>query len=190
MKRLLAPVLAFILAVVACRGAPTATPDRGPTPKVTQPPGVAAQPTWAATPAAPGTLFSVGQQVQAGNWLFTVTDVQYHKTLEFEESSVTTTGIFCVVFLDVQNLASDTRFFDELRWELLDSSGNRYDADVTSFIAAAQFEAEGSPWDNLGPGQTARIVIAFDVPQEEGVRMLFLYSHALGRPFVWLGYAP
>ena len=130
-------------------------------------------------------LAKIGEQVQAGNWLFTVTEVRYYKTLYLYDDAKVAMGVYCVIFLDIQNKAPGTTNFGELWWELHGEAGNVYDDDSATFRAAWQFGGKDTPWDDLNPGQTAQIVIAFDVAKE--AKGLQLYSYKLKSPFVLIG---
>jgi hypothetical protein len=152
---------------------PTNTPKPTVKPKPTQPP----------TPTP--TLVGLGEEVKAGNWLFTVTEVQYHKALYFYDNADVAMGTFCVLFLDIQNQASGTTHFGELWWELHGAGGNVYDVDSATIDAAWQFGGKNTPWTGLNPGQTAQIVMAFDVGQE--AKGLQLYSDKLKQPLVLIG---
>lgn len=156
----------------------TLKPEHTPKPKP-------AKPTTPVTPTTPTPgLAQVGEHTKAGNWLFTVTDVQYHKALYLYDSSRVAMGVYCVLFLDIQNRASGTTHFGELWWRLLGAGGNFYDESATS-RAAWQFGGKDTPWTDLNPGQRAEIVMAFDVA--EGAKGLQFYSAELKQPFVLIG---
>jgi hypothetical protein len=152
---------------------PTAKPTAKPKPKVTKPPTPTPQ------------LANVGEQVQAGNWLFTVTEVQYHKALYLHDNSKVAMGVYCVMFIDIQNQASGTASFGELWWELHGAGGKVYDDDSETFYAAWQFGGKDTPWTDVNPGQTLQIALAIDVGQE--AKGLQLYSYKLKKPFVLIG---
>ena len=44
---------------------------------------------------------------------------------------------------------------------------------------------KGHSWTDLNPGQTAKIVLAIDVPKD--AKQLQLYSYKLKKPFVAIG---
>lgn len=90
-----------------------------------------------------------------------------------------------MLFLNIQNQATGTTHFGELLWELRGAKGNVYDDDSETFDAAWQFGGKDTPWDDLNPGQTAQIVMAFDVA--DGAKGLQLYSYKLKRPFILIG---
>jgi hypothetical protein len=152
---------------------------------VTPTPRPTAKPKPTRTPTPIPVLAQIGEQVKAGNWLFTVTEVQYHKALYFYGDATVAMGVYCVLFLDIQNQASGTAHFGELWWELHGAQGAVFDDDSETFDAAWQFGGKDTPWDDLNPGETAQIVIAFDVA-ENGKGLVF-YSANLDRPFVLIG---
>jgi hypothetical protein len=152
---------------------PTNTPKPTAKPKATKAP----------TPVPK--LAGIGEEVKAGNWLFKVTEVQYHKALYLGDNAKVAMGVYCVIFLDIQNQASGTTHFGELWWELHGAGGNKYTDDSATIRAAWQFGGKDTPWDDLNPGQGAQIVIAFDVA--EGAKELQLYSSKLKKPFVLIG---
>jgi hypothetical protein len=142
-----------------------------------------------AGPAQPATpvaaLAQVGEQVEAGNWLLTVTEVQYHKALQSHSEANVAMGVYSVLLMDIQNQAAEPDHFGTLWWELHDAAGNVYEDDMATCDAASQFGCKDTPWDDLNPGQTAQIALAFDVP--EGAKGLQLYAFKLGQPFVSIG---
>lgn len=163
---------------------PTNTPTLTPEPK----PTAVSKPTAKPKPPTPEpSLAQVGEQVKAGNWLFTVTEVQYHKALYLGSSSKVAMGVYCVLFIDIKNQASGTTYFGELRWELHGAGGKVYDDDSETSYAAWQFGGKDKPWTDINPGQTAQIVIAFDVGEQ--AKGLKLYSDKLKKPFVLIGNA-
>jgi hypothetical protein len=137
------------------------------------------------TPTPAPILVGIGEQVTAGNWLFTVTEVRYYKALYLYDTAKVAMGVYCVLFIDIQNKASGTTNFGELWWELRDAGGAVFDDDSATFRASWQFGGKDTPWDNLNPGQTAQIVVAFDVARE--AKGLQLYSYKLKKPFVLIG---
>jgi hypothetical protein len=95
-------------------------------------------------------------------------------------------GVYCVLFLDIQNQASGTTYFGDLWWELHGAQGNVYEDDLAATIHAAwQFGGRDTAYDDLNPGQTAQIVIVFDVAQ--GAKGLQFYSYELGQAYVTIG---
>jgi hypothetical protein len=136
-------------------------------------------------PTPTPTLVKIGEQVKAGNWQFTVTEVQWHKALYLYDSSKVAMGVYCVLFMDIRNQAPGTTHFGELWWQLRGAGGGIYDDDSATFRAAWQFGGKDTPYDDLNPGQTAKIVVAFDVGQQ--AKGLQLYSYALKKPFVFIG---
>lgn len=161
---------------------PTDTPVPTKEPKPTSKPKPTAKPQ---TPTPPPELADIGEQVKAGHWLFTITDVQYHKALYLYDSAEVAMGVYCVIFADIQNQASGTTYFADLRWELHGAGGNVYDDDSATFRAAWQFGGKDTSYTDLNPGQTAEIVMVFDVGQE--ARGLQLYSRELKQPIVLIG---
>lgn len=147
-----------------------------------QPP---AQPQPTKPPTPTPRLAQMGEQVKAGNWLFTVTEVQWHKTVYLYDDARVAMGAYCVIFMDIQNQASGTTHFGELWWELRGAQGAVFDDDSASFRASWQFGGKDTAFDDLNPGQTAQIVMAFDVAQ--GAKGLQLYSYKLDQPFVLIG---
>jgi hypothetical protein len=129
-------------------------------------------------------LAKIGEQVQAGNWLFTVTDVQYHKALYLYDSVKVAMGVHAVLFIDITNQAPGTTHFGELWWHLRGAGGNEYDEKHTS-RAAWQLGGKDTPWTDINPGQTAQIVVSFDVA--EGAKGLQLYSGRLEKSLVLIG---
>jgi hypothetical protein len=136
-------------------------------------------------PTATPVVVGIGQETKAGHWFLRVTEVQYHKALYFYGNADVAMGVWCVLFLDIQNQASGTDHFGTLWWELRGAQGNVYDDDTGTSDAAWQFGGKNTPWTSLKPGQWAEIVIAFDVP--EGAKGLTLYSSKLKQPFVRIG---
>lgn len=148
-------------------------------------PKPASKPQPTATPTTPPVLAKLGEQVKAGNWLFAVTEVQYHKALYFYDEAKVAMGVYCVLFIEIQNQAPGTTHFGELWWELHGAGGKVYDDDGATFRAAWQFGGKDTHFEDLNPGQTAQIVIVFDVAQD--AKGLQLYSYQLQRPFVLIG---
>jgi hypothetical protein len=150
-----------------------------PTPKPTAKP----QPTKPPTPTP--VLAKIGEQVKAGHWLFTVTGVQYHKALYLYDNSKVAMGVYCVIFLDMQNQASGTDYFGKQWWELRGANGGVFDDDSVTGYAAWQFAGLGTPWDDVNPGEWGKFVVAFDVSQE--AKGLVLYSRKLNQALVYIG---
>jgi hypothetical protein len=126
----------------------------------------------------------MGVQARAGNWVLTVTGVQWHQTLHWQEWSREAEGVWAVLLLDIKNQGQSTLPFRMLRWELHGGQGAVYDESST-YYAAWQFNGRETAYTDLAPGQGAQIVMAFDVP--EGVKGLKLYSDQLAREIVHIG---
>jgi hypothetical protein len=138
-----------------------------------------AKPKATAKPKAPTptpVLAKIGEQATAGNWTFTVTDVQYHKALYFYSNSTVAMGVYCVMFITVQNHAPGTTHFGELWWELHGAKGNVYEDDSETGDAAWQFGGKDTPWTDVNPGQSIEIALAIDVPQEAKGMQLYSYK--------------
>ncbi len=150
--------------------------------KYKPPPQPAAKPK---PPTPTPVLVQIGQETTAGKWFLRVTGVEWHKALYFYDNAEVAMGVWCVLFLDIQNQASGTDYFGNLWWELRGSGGGVYDDDSGTSEAAWQFGGKDTPWTDLNPGEWAEIVIAFDVA--EGAKGLQFYSGRLKQPFVYIG---
>jgi hypothetical protein len=152
----------------------SASPSPQPTPTTRQP-----------APSPTPSLPTAGQQTEAGTWLFTVTEVQYHKALYFRDKSRVAMGVYAVLFMDIENRATGTTSFGDLDWSLRSAAGKLYSDDATTFYAAWQFGGKDLHWTDLNPGQLAQIVIAYDVDQ--GAKGLEFFSRRLGEPYIYIG---
>lgn len=130
-------------------------------------------------------VVKLGEQAQVDNWQFRVTEVQWHKALYFLGKKDLAEGIWCVLFLDIENQASEPARFGNLWWQLRGAEEQVFDRDSGTFSAVWQFEGRDTPWDEVPPGESAQIVMAFEVA--ESARELTLYSDRLDQTCVLMG---
>jgi hypothetical protein len=130
-------------------------------------------------------VVKVGEQAQVDNWQFRVTEIQWHKALHFLGNADVAEGIWCVLFLDIENQDSEPALFGNLWWQLHGAGEQVFDDDSGTFSAVWQFEGRDTPWDEVHPGGAAQIVMAFEVA--ESAQGLTLHSDRLNRTFVLMG---
>lgn len=137
-------------------------------------PAAAAEPAAAsAEPAAGGSSSSIvpiGQEIEAGGWRFKVAEVHKRKALYFYDDAYVAMGHFLIVILEATNLQSGTDYFDRNidPW-VTDDPGNVY-APSGSGSSRAEWQYGGltSSFENVNPGNFARIAIAYDLPDSLG----------------------
>jgi len=152
-----------VAAVAVAKDIPT-PPPAPPTP-TPAPPGAA--PT--ATPA-PAQGLTIGSQVDANGWSFKVYDVKRRKVVYFYDDSYVAQGNFVLVFVEATNHLPGTSYFGkDLRPWLTDKPGTRYSGSSKGSIYA-QWQLGGldSFYTDVNPGQTVRMLEAYDVPDGVG----------------------
>lgn len=135
-------------------------------------PEAAAPESTASEPAASGnsSIVSIGQEIVGGGWSFKVAEVHKRKTVYLYDNSFVAMGHFLIVIVEATNLQSGTDYFDRNidPW-ITDDPGNVY-APSGSASSRAQWQYGGltSPYENINPGNFARIAIAYDLPDATG----------------------
>lgn len=152
-----------VAAVAVAQDIPT-PPPAPPTP-TPAPPGAA--PTAAPAPAQG---LTIGSQVEANGWSFKVYDVKKRKVVYFYDDSFVAQGNFVLVFVEATNHLPGTSYFGkDLRPWLTNKPGTRYSGSSKGSIYA-QWQLGGldSFYTDVNPGQTVRMLEAYDVPDGVG----------------------
>jgi hypothetical protein len=183
-KRFIVPAvfLAFIILIAQCTpDAPTATGPADPAPATTQAETSAAPTTTAAASKAPATkapatkapepkpkpaLAGIGTTVVAGDWAFKVTKFKCgaSKVGKSEYLQEEAQGQFCLMNLSVTNNGNAAAYLSSANQKILDKDGKTYSSDSEASIYA---DAKNSLLsEEINPGNTAKGLIVFDVPQK------------------------
>ena len=115
-------------------------------------------------------IVSIGQEVEAGGWRFKVAEVHKRKAVYFYDDPYVAMGHFLIVIIEATNLQSGTDYFDRnLDPWLTDDAANVY-GPSGSGSSRAQWQYGGltSPYENVNPGNFARVAIAYDLPDSLG----------------------
>ncbi len=131
----------------------------------------------APTPAAASNtsgFVQIGQEIEVDGWRFKVAEVHKRKTVYVYDNAFMAMGHFLIVIVEATNLQSGTDYFDRNidPW-ITDGPGNVYPPS-SSGSSRAQWQYGGltSPYENINPGNFARIAIAYDLPDSVGAVLL------------------
>ncbi len=154
-------------AVAVAKNIPTPPPP---------PPTATAAPARAASTTAPTQGLTIGSQVEANGWTFKVYDVKRRKVVYFYDDSYVAQGNFVLVFVEATNHLSGTSYFaKDLKPWLTDKRGGRNLGSSTgSSYAQWQLGGMDSFYTDVNPGQTVRMLEAYDVPEGVGEVLLSL----------------
>ncbi len=145
---------------------PTSVAQAGGGPANTAP-ARAAAPSRSAAPAAPGA------PVRDGQFEFRVTDVASAKTIGDNQFLQTTAqGVFVIFTLQVTNTGNEARRFSAMAQKLIDSSGRKYDASTSADTNLNRMDSLGQ----INPGNTVKVMVAFDVPPDLKMNALELHD--------------
>lgn len=152
-----------VAAVAVAQNIPTPPPP---------PPTATPAPAGAAPTAAPAPVqgLTIGSQVEANGWSFKVYDVKRRKVVYFYDDSFVAQGNFVLVFVEATNHLPGTSYFGkDLRPWLTNKPGTRYSGSSKGSIYA-QWQLGGldSFYTDVNPGQTVRMLEAYDVPDGVG----------------------
>ncbi|UVI37357.1 DUF4352 domain-containing protein [Brevibacterium spongiae] len=129
-----------------------------------QPSGTSADEKKAAEPAEEA-AYGIGDTVSADDWEVTVASVKDGVSKVGDEYlGVEAQGQFVQIELSVKNTGSEPNYFFEDDIKLGDDNGNTYSADSEAGIYAA--EDNILFLEEINPGNTAKGVLVFDVPED------------------------
>jgi hypothetical protein len=124
----------------------------------------------AANRGGDSSIVPIGQEIEAGGWRFKVVEVHKRKAVYFYDDPYVAMGHFLIVIVEATNMQSGTDYFDRnLDPWLTDDAGNVY-GPSGSGSSRAQWQYGGltSPYENVNPGNFARVAIAYDLPDSLG----------------------
>lgn len=152
-----------VAAVAVAKDIPT-PPPAPPTPT---PAPAGAAPTAAPAPAQG---LTIGSQVDANGWSFKVYDVKRRKVVYLYDYSYVAQGNFVLVFVEATNHTPGTSYFaKDLEPWLTDKRGNEnFGSSKGSSYAQWQLGGLDSFYTDVNPGQTVRMLAAYDVPDGVG----------------------
>lgn len=103
--------------------------------------------------------------VRDGKFEFVVTDVQTGLTSLGDNPYLTTEaqGQFVVVTMTVNNTSKEPKGLSPDNQELFDAQGRKFTSDAK---AALNLESDVPIWDEINPGNTVTVKIAYDMPAD------------------------
>jgi hypothetical protein len=142
-----------------------ATQPAAPTNKAAAPTSRAAASTKAPEPTKPE-VACIGDAVQAGDWTFKISKVKCGASkVENEFLNKKAQGQFCLVSLTAKNNGETAGTLMGSNQKLLDKDGREFSSDDEASI----YEAGGNSSlfvEEINPGNTAKGVIVFDIPED------------------------
>lgn len=147
--------------------APTVTPA----PKPTAAPQAAAPAK--SQPEASGSTAQIGQEIEAGGWRFKVSELHKRKAVYFYDRSYIAQGHFLIVIIDATNLQSGTDYFaNHVKPYVTDLPAHYWYASGKGSSYAEWQYSKDSVYDDVNPGASVRMAIAYDLPDSLGDALL------------------
>jgi uncharacterized protein YgiM (DUF1202 family) len=127
----------------------------------------------------------IGDEIEGGGWKFKVSEVHKRKVVYLYDYSYVAMGYFLIVVIDAVNMQSGTDYFaNNIRPYVTDKAGNVYHySGKASGYAGWQLGGLDSIFTDVNPGQSIRMAVAYDVPENVGDVLL---STAIGE-WIYLG---
>ncbi len=155
-------LLVIVVGVLASGRAPTTvTPGGGGSPTTTSAPQQA----------------KVGDKVSSGNWEYTVTKVEYPKTVTWSAfgNKTDAKGTWAVIYITLKNIGNRNFGIGPTDFQLTESGGVRYDADIFTGLSVADFQklSKLSSGEQYPPGVEVKTLMLFEInPAATGLKLV------------------
>lgn len=116
----------------------------------------------------------IGTEVRDGKFAFTVTNVETGQTQAGSNpyANKTPQGQFVFAYVDVKNIADQPQSYFGNNQKLIDAQGREFANDTEAEIYANENYTVG----DINPGNTASVVIVFDIPADAQPKTLELHD--------------
>lgn len=124
-------------------------------------------------------IYQIGEEINIGDVTYKVTDVFTMPLLGNEYLYEEAKGIYVLTSISVKNNGKRELFISSNNYEIVDSQGRTYEADISGAVYAETMGFEGFTADTLGAGLETSGDIVFDVPEDNTGLILELKAPGL-----------
>ncbi len=118
---------------------------------------------------------SIGKPIQIGNFIYTIQDVSFRKSVGDEFAKENADGIYMLVNLTIKNIDNETHTLDGSLFAVTDKDGTKYEFSTNASTALEMSGKKTLFLKECQPNITTKGLLVFEVP-EKGI----YYLHLIG----------